>query len=106
MLTPCHGQFAINASTVACSRSIFSPFCMHTTVHTLLLPSQRSTMTQTFNRVRMITHNVFFQTALERKLSLADRTHNPLDTSMRGRVIVVISTIVVPLTTDLTSEFY
>ena len=47
-----------------------------------------------------------FQTALERKLCLADHTNISLDTGMRGLVIVVISTIVVALTTDPTSEFY
>ena len=49
---------------------------------------------------------MFFQTALERKQSLADRTHISLDTGMRGHVIVVVSAIFVSLTTDLASEFY
>ena len=51
-------------------------------------------------------HNMHFQTALERKLCLADRTHISLDTGMRGHVIVVVYATVVALTTDLASEFY
>ena len=51
-------------------------------------------------------HNVRFQTALERKLCLADRTHISLDTDMRGHVIMVVSAFVVALTTDLASAFY
>ena len=51
-------------------------------------------------------HNMHFQTALERKLSLADRTHISLDTGMRGHVIVIVSAIVIALTTELASEFY
>ena len=54
----------------------------------------------------MKTHNVCFQTALECKLCLADRTHISLDTGMRGHVIVVVSAIVVALITDLASELY
>ena len=63
-------------------------------------------MVYTVNYVRMKMHNVSFQTALERKLCLADRTHISLDTGMRGHVIVVVSAFVVALTTDLASEFY
>ena len=51
-------------------------------------------------------HNMHFQTVLERKLCLADRTHISLDTGMHGHVIVVISAIGVALITDLASELY
>ena len=50
-------------------------------------------MVYTVNCVRMKMHNVRFQTALERKLCLADRTHISLDTGMRGHVIVVVSAL-------------